>query len=57
MNRIQYQIMKTKETYSKPEIEITQLETENIIATSLNVNEDDAVGPARVKRNFWSNED
>lgn len=49
--------MKTKEIYSKPEIEITQLETEHIIATSLSTNEDDAVGPARAKRNFWGDED
>lgn len=50
--------MNTKEAYSKPEIEITHLEIENIIASSFTIDEGDATGPARSKRkDFWDTED
>lgn len=50
--------MKTKEKYSRPEIEVIEMMVEGVIATSpgdeLNFTEDEAPGgPSRSKRGFW----
>ena len=49
--------MKTKEIYSKPQIEIVKIEMESVIACSLEVSETEVTGPARSKRSFWGDDE
>ena len=49
--------MKTKEIYSKPQIEIVKIEMESVIACSLEVSETEVTGAARSKRSFWGDDE
>jgi len=45
--------METKEKYIKPGIEVIEVEFENVIAASFDLNEEEGVVNPRSKPSFW----